>query len=147
MTGVTPIISHQGIFENPTTVYSETSDEMRVNYFKQFVTETKSPWFFHLHLVGTHYSTFKPKSQVFSMADQGRVASKKDIYNDAIWENDTYLKEAVDFLVSRGQLEETLVIISSDHTKNWHSDRRIPLLIRFPSSTIKGKINGNVQLA
>ena len=43
-------------------------------------------------------------------------------------------------------LEESILVVSSDHTYNWDTNQRIPFLIRFPHATPRGRVTRNVEL-
>jgi arylsulfatase A-like enzyme len=38
-------------------------------------------------------------------------------------------------------------VINSDHASQWKITERVPLMIRFPKSAVKGRVAANVQLA
>ena len=44
-------------------------------------------------------------------------------------------------------MENTIVVINSDHASEWKTTPRVPLMIRFPNRQYRGRVSANVQLA
>jgi len=68
-----------------------------------------------------------------------------DFYDDSIRGFDKSIGMMIKELTRKGLLENTIIIIGSDHGKKWDSLQRIPLLIRFPHGAHTGVIKVNVQ--
>jgi hypothetical protein len=68
-----------------------------------------------------------------------------DFYDDAILDFDGHVKEIVQHLKDSNRMEETLLIITSDHPSKWRTDQRVPLIIRYPHQLHKGLVTRNVQ--
>ena len=66
-------------------------------------------------------------------------------YDDAILEVDRDLGRVVAALEEHGLLEQTLLIIGSDHAMAFDQLQRVPLLMRFPGGEMAGRIQENVQ--
>lgn len=123
------------------------NDERRVAETLSYIEKSRGPFFVHVHLMGTH-PPLKPRVDVFSSkAGDGNGKTKRviDAYDNAILEFDGYVGQLLDTLEHTRKLNSTLLIISSDHGRNW-SHRRLPLIMRFPSGAPRGAIKANAQL-
>jgi arylsulfatase len=68
-----------------------------------------------------------------------------DFYDDSILDFDMNVGEVIDELTKLGLLENTILIIGSDHGQQWNQLNRLPLIIRFPQGQYAGRIQTNVQ--
>jgi hypothetical protein len=137
--------------ENPylqvTAFYARRVDIERWVYLRQELQTAKQPLFVHVHAMVTHGQDFFPMEQNFSLgqsiADQQPWSD--DFYDDSILDFDTNVGEVVDELTKLGLLENTILIIGSDHGQQWDQLHRLPLIIRFPHGQYAGRIQANVQ--
>jgi arylsulfatase A-like enzyme len=106
------------------------SDERRVSTLLEFIDTTPEPWFAHVHLNDTHDG----------------VRPEED-YDAALRTADQRFRAIYEGLKARGQLDRTVIVISSDHGRRWTTIDRIPLMIRFPGAMHARVENRNVQLA
>jgi arylsulfatase A-like enzyme len=97
--------------------------------------------------MGTHGPTFVPQRQVFSNRKDIETQNEwdTDFYDDAVLEYDNYIGILVDELQNLGLLEDTILILASDHGMEWEYKTRIPLIIRFPNRLHAARIQTNVQ--
>ncbi len=122
-------------------------DRQRVRRMLHEIKTADGPVFVHVHLMGTHGDTFNPPKQKFS-AGQSVDTQKPwsvDFYDDSLLAFDGNIARLVEPLTRLGFLEETILIIGSDHGQKWDQVRRVPLMIRFPNGQHAGKIQTNVQ--
>jgi arylsulfatase A-like enzyme len=117
------------------------SDEKRIVELLEYIREASAPFFVHAHLLGTH-DPLRPQRRVYSK--EGDLYGD-DLYDDAILEFDGFVEQLVDTLEQSGELDKTLLIITSDHGRNWRH-HRIPLIFRFPGRTDRGIVSNSVQL-
>jgi glucan phosphoethanolaminetransferase (alkaline phosphatase superfamily) len=136
---------------NPYDIVTDMADPLqddeRFHALRQEIQKLQQPLFVHVHLVCTHGEKFNIKRQVFSAGQA--VASQEpwddDFYDDSIREADHYVGEFADALKNLGLLEQSILIIGSDHGQQWNPLHRIPLIIRFPGGQYAGRILANVQ--
>lgn len=124
------------------THQSDTPDDdaARIDAAISFLHQARQPAFVHIHLMGTHCCKFKNP-------DARRVFSGKDArYDDVILNADRELGRLLSYLETSGKLEETLVVVSSDHGRKWDPLRRVPLVMLFPDQARTGSIKRNVSL-
>jgi arylsulfatase A-like enzyme len=96
-------------------------------------------------MLGTHGPRFEIRKQVFSAGQEQNTDWMPDFYDDAILSFDQYVGQLFDYLSSSGKLNNTIVIVYSDHGLNWTIYNKVPLLFWFPNGEYAGKIQVNVQ--
>lgn len=128
-------------------MHARRVDIERWVYLRQEIENASQPLFVHVHLMVTHGEDFFPMQQKFSVGQsiEDQEPWNDDFYDDAILDFDTNVGRLVDELSSSGVLENTILIIGSDHGQQWDQRQRVPLLIRFPHEQYAGQIQANVQ--
>jgi hypothetical protein len=129
---------------NPTPA-SSVDDRRRIDELLTQLSEIEAPVFAHVHMMGTHGPIFFPRKRVFS---KGIIQDQRwmdEFYDDAILDFDEYVREVIERLTQMGELDNTIVIIYSDHGMLYKTDERIPLIIRFPDAQFTGHIRSNTQ--
>jgi hypothetical protein len=123
------------------------SDMGKIEGVLEALRQTESPIFAHLHLMNTHGPVFSPHPQVFSAGKDMAVQEHwdMDIYDDTILETDGMIGVLIDALEREGMLDNTILIIGSDHGQQYTPLKRIPLIMRFPGGEYAGRITANVQ--
>ncbi len=125
--------------------YIHQLDPERIELVLKNITRLPRPFFIHLHLIGTHGPKYLPTTQMFSGGREQTKEWMRDFYDDAILDFDHYLEQMVSLLIKEDLLEDTLLIVHTDHGKGFKTDERLPLLVRFPKKTYQGRITRNVQ--
>jgi arylsulfatase A-like enzyme len=120
-------------------------DASRMRQLLAFIEEAPAPWFAHVHLMVTHGDRFAPRRQRFSAGQKQTTGGMTDFYDDAILDADRSVDEIVTRLREHGTFERTLIIIYSDHTQGFRTDRPLPLLIRVPGALRRGRKGQTVQ--
>jgi hypothetical protein len=128
-------------------MHARRVDIERWVYLRQEIENASQPLFVHVHLMVTHGEDFFPMQQKFSVGQsiEDQDPWSDDFYDDAILDFDANVGRLVDELSSSGALENTILIIGSDHGQQWDQRQRVPLLIRFPHEQYAGQIQSNVQ--
>ncbi len=101
--------------------------------------------FINIHFMDTHGPQFQIKERKFSL---GKEPTDWDdhFYNDAIIEFDRRIERIFGNLQQSDKLENSIVIITSDHARGWKSTKRVPLILRLPGQKETGVRMTNVQL-
>lgn len=122
------------------------NDQEKLDYLFKLLDQTEQPVFVHLHWMGTHGPKYYPEKQVFSAGKDIESQGKYEdvFYLDSILQFDSAVSQIYDALEKRNLLDQTLLVVGSDHTQRW-SIARIPLLIHFPDSAHAGEVTENVQ--
>lgn len=122
-------------------------DIERWAYLRQEIQTATQPLFVHAHLMVTHGEDFFPMEQHFSAGQsiEDQEPWNDDFYDDSILDFDKNVGELVEDLAAQGLLDQTILVIGSDHGQQWNQLPRMPLLIRFPHGQYAGRIQENVQ--
>ncbi len=122
------------------------SDEDRMSELLSLLSSKKQPMFMHVHFMATHGGNVTPQTKVFSADDKHQTAANAmDFYDDGILDFDQEMSQVVDELKKTGMLDQTMIIVYTDHGYGDTSKMRIPLLIRFPNGENAGKLVNNTE--
>ncbi|MGB7094543.1 MAG: sulfatase, partial [Anaerolineales bacterium] len=120
-------------------------DEEQINRLIELIRDTEQPLFAFVHLLGTHGPRFAPEQQKFSNRESLNENWDPDIYDDSILTFDSHIGRLLAELEKSGELDNTLLIINSDHPMLYNVRLRIPLLMHFPNDEFSDTISTNVQ--
>lgn len=128
-----------------TTPSDYIEDEVRVKQLIEIINSSDRPFFVHVHMMGTHGENFFPQVQKYSLGQTQDEEWMVDFYDDAILAFDNYLRAVLNALEQSGKIDNTILVIYSDHAMIYKVNERIPLIIRFPYGEHAGRIQANVQ--
>ena len=135
--------------ENPFTIVTQPSsfiyDQKRQDQLLELIRRVERPLFVHAHMMGTHGAQFFPEQQFFSLGKTQDEKWMTDFYDDSILNFDKFIGEVLDTLEETGKINNTILIIYSDHPMKYDGRMRVPLLIHFPNDDFAGRIKTNVQ--
>ncbi|HSM72027.1 MAG TPA: sulfatase-like hydrolase/transferase [Anaerolineales bacterium] len=130
-----------------TSPKSRMSDAEKKDQIIQLMDEADRPLFIFAHFMDTHGPEFSSPFQVFS---NGPIKDNKRWsvahYKDALLSYDASVREVYEYLEQTGKLDNTILVIYTDHGYGYAMNHRIPLLIHFPGSTPAGTRTNNVQV-
>ncbi|HYO71001.1 MAG TPA: sulfatase-like hydrolase/transferase [Archangium sp.] len=98
--------------------------------------------------MGTHCCAYrKSPDPIFARTPAATPeVQRENMLDDAILDADRLIERLLTGLEERGLLENTLVVISSDHNHSWNTLDRVPLMIHFPGGRQRGVVKENAQL-
>ena len=121
-------------------------DLEKIEEVKSLLEERREPLFIHVHWMGTHGPNYYPDEQVFSSGidinDQEK--DRQLFYYDSVLEFDRTIADLYQFLEETNRLDNTILIITSDHSQKW-TNSRLPLVIDIPGDTEAKKISVNTE--
>ncbi len=121
-------------------------DEPRIERLERLWAAPRTrPFFAHVHLLETHGPFFPLRDPVFSRGREQAKPFEDDFYDDALRQFDAAFARIIGSLEAAGELENTVVVLTSDHGMGW-SRTRIPLVFWFPKGAHAGRIHANAQL-
>ncbi|MBW2665485.1 MAG: sulfatase [Deltaproteobacteria bacterium] len=120
-----------------------TTDSDRIDVTLDFMEASERPTFAHLHLMATH-EPYRPRKAFFS-GGTTKLERTMDAYDSTIRTFDEHVETIVERLRASGRLENTIIVLSSDHGRRW-AFGRIPLMFLFPGGAHRGVIRANVSL-
>ncbi len=131
-------------------------DATRIDRSIAFLEAARRPFFGHVHLLSSHCCTYTPSLRRFSVRHpKDGIETKeewlhpqlqRDYFDDSILSADSEMGRLFRWLESHGELDDTLIVFSSDHSPVWKIDARAPLLIRLPDNRLSGRIRAPAQL-
>lgn len=119
-------------------------DKTRIDQLVSLFSQTDRPFFVHVHMMGTHGPAYNPSQQNYS-AGKALKAWDTDYYDDAIHEFDQYVGVVLNELENAGILDNTILIIYTDHAQKFVTTNRIPLMMRFPNAEYAQHYKASVQ--
>ena len=133
-------------YEQVTEAPVKFDDQQKLAQVFELLDETRQPLFIHLHWMGTHGPNYLPEEQVFSagIKPEHQEQYQQLFYYDTVLEFDRAVEEIYNYLAENDRLENTILVVTSDHSQRW-TNSRIPLLIRFPQSAHSSVLSQNVQ--
>lgn len=139
---VQPMVNPYEIVIQPT---SRSNEQKRFNELITLLENSETPVFVHVHMLGTHGPLFEIRQQVFSSGQTQEDTWMIDFYDDAVLNFDQYVGELFSYLSGKEQLDNTIIIVYSDHGMMWSATQRVPLIFWFPDGEFANRIKGNVQ--
>jgi hypothetical protein len=122
------------------------TDQQRTERIINLLEENKStPLFIFAHFMDTHGAVFSPREQVYSDGNPAQFEWHTDFYDDAILGFDHYLEQIYESLKEKNLLENTIIVIYTDHGLRYVTNTRLPLVMRFPDGTHAGTVRANAQ--
>ncbi len=120
-------------------------DKERIKDLFTIIDSSHSPFFVHVHLLGTHGPLFRLSNRVFSANKKETDPWMTDFYDDSILGFDGFIEELMQKLKESNVSHNTIVVICTDHGPRWTVDVRVPLMFIFPDGKHKRRIKANVQ--
>lgn len=125
--------------------YQPRGDNGRIVQLQRWLAEGEGPFFVYLHLLATHGPKFRPVRRVFSEGKTQDEPWMTDFYDDAILQFDTNVKKIFDGLANRNLLQETIVVVTSDHGVKHATGKRVPLMFLLPAHDRRRRVSSNTQ--
>lgn len=147
---IKPMLNFRTITPTRNNDLSASLDRIKLDSVVNIITTSSKPVFIHLHWMETHptgENTFTPSTQKFSAGKDINNSQPKDLdfYDDAILGFDNAVGEILDALNNNDLMDNTILVITSDHGLWFTSLSRLPLLIHFPYNQYSGRIKANTQ--
>lgn len=124
---------------------SRMTDEQRVQQIQNLLDHHDRPLFIFAHFMDTHGPHFSSSLNVFSTGDSEEEWDKAR-YQDAILSFDGSVERIYRHLESTGQLENTILVVYTDHGFMYTVNTRVPIIIRFPEQAHAGARSNNLQV-
>ena len=134
---------------NPFATVTQTTDTKhdteQLDHLLSLLRESDDPLFVHVHLMGTHGPRFDPQEKEFSLWRSQEEDWSIDFYDDSILNFDRKIGRLLDTLEQSGEINDTILIVYSDHPMQFNVRWRMPLVFHFPDHQFAGRIETNVQ--
>jgi hypothetical protein len=147
---VKPMINHYLLVKEGVGL-SRDVDTQRLNEALAFARSQEGPYFMQVHLMGTHCCSYSGARRWFDPnampAPDPTAREGLARYLDSIRDADDQIQVFVRQLEMLGELEDSILIIASDHSRAWDSVYRVPLIVYLPEEPRWNRIGRNVSLA
>lgn len=145
ITFIKRMLTQQEILFGTTQIFN---DPEKIDKVFRALNNSSQPVFAHIHWMGTHGPLREPKNRTFSAGKsiEAQEPWDVDIYDDSILDFDDAIAHITDDLKEMGIYDKTILIISSDHSQNNGTLKRIPLLIHFPEGQHRSELRSSVQI-
>ncbi|MEW5941070.1 MAG: sulfatase-like hydrolase/transferase [Chloroflexota bacterium] len=121
------------------------TDAQRVQQINDLIDRSDGPLFIFAHFMDTHGPHFSSSQHVFSSGDSDAEWDKEQ-YQDAILSFDGSVEQIYRHLEATGQLENTILVVYTDHGFLYSVYDRVPLIVRFPEGAHAGRRANNLQV-
>ncbi len=124
------------------------TDEEKVDQIIDLIDQTDRPVFIFTHLMDTHGPHFGsgPHNAQSESGDDAEAEWDTDLYEGALRSFDSHLEKIYTHLAQSGQLDNTILVVYTDHGFRYVVNQRIPLVIHFPNDAFAGTVENNVQI-
>lgn len=124
------------------------SDDERVDQIIELLNQADGPVFVFAHLMDTHGPNFSSSKQKFASdsSDASGDVWDRSLYEESLRDFDKHVENIYTRLSQTGQLNNTLLIIYTDHGYQYAVNQRIPIIMHFPKNEYAGTRSNNVQI-
>jgi len=122
------------------------SDDERVDQIIDLLDQSERPVFVFTHLMDTHGPTFSSSKKASESSVDINGPWDRSLYEAAIGNFDDHVKKIYTHLEQAGQLDNTILVIYTDHGYKYAVNQRIPIIIHFPKNEYAGTRSNNVQI-
>ena len=138
------MVNQQDLVEGKTQRFN---DQEKLDQVMNVIENSNQPVFAHIHWMGTHGATFVPAHRTYSANKdiEHQEPWDVDFYDDSIHDFDDGVGQIIDRLEKLGIYDNTILIVGSDHSQNYYTYKRIPLIMHFPGGQHQQSIRANVQ--
>ncbi len=126
---------------------AKVTDVQRVDQILTAIDNAQAdrPVYVFAHLMDTHGPHFSSEKQVFSTGSTDEEWDKAR-YEDAILSFDGSVEKIYKHLEAHGQLDNTILVIYTDHGFKYTTWNRIPIILHFPKAAHAGTRKSNLQV-
>lgn len=125
------------------------TDGERLDQIINLLETSDRPVFVFSHFMNTHGPHFSSGDKTSEEEDSAAEEEKEwdvELYKEAIRSFDDHVRELYTYLEESGKLDNTIIVIYTDHGYRYVINQRIPLIIHFPHDEYAGVIKNNVQI-
>jgi len=141
------IMEMENTYVQITQTQRDYEDIEKIDQTVNLIRKHQEPVFVHIHWMGTHGPSFYPDSTAFSAGIDKATQEPWDtnLYDDAIIDLDTGIARLYNSLDESNELDNTLVVITSDHGINFSTEKRLPLILLGSDLHKPSNLPGNAQ--
>jgi hypothetical protein len=136
-------------FEQVNNPKSRVTDTQRMAQIIDLLDHSDRPLFVFSHFMDTHgpvFSSEKNGGATEVSTPGGEPIWDVNLYQNSIQSFDRHVQELYTYLVESGKLDNTIIVIYTDHGFQYVTNQRIPIIIHFPHNEHTGKFENDVQI-
>ncbi|MBK9926794.1 MAG: sulfatase-like hydrolase/transferase [Anaerolineales bacterium] len=136
-------------FEQVNNPKSRMTDTQRMDQIMDLLEHSERPLFVFSHFMDTHGPVFSSEKNGGLMETTPAGKEPKwdvKLYQKSIQSFDKHVQELFTYLAESGKLDNTIVVIYTDHGFKYVTNQRIPIIIHFPNNEHNGKFKNNAQI-
>ncbi|MBE7432374.1 MAG: sulfatase-like hydrolase/transferase [Anaerolineales bacterium] len=123
------------------------TDAERKDEIIALLAESDRPLFIFSHFMNTHGPHFGSDDESSTTESlNGGEEWDVELYKQSIRNFDDHVREIYTYLEDSGKLDDTILVIYTDHGYRYVVNSRIPLIIRFPNGAHAGSRRNNAQI-
>jgi arylsulfatase A-like enzyme len=124
------------------------TDTERTEQIINLLETSDRPVFVFSHYMNTHGPHFSSGDK--NSEEEDSLSGEKEwdieLYKEAIRSFDDNVRDIYTYLEASGKLDNTIIVIYTDHGYRYVVNQRIPLIIHFPKDEYAGPRKNNVQI-
>ncbi len=134
-------------FEAVNNPNARVTDTERKDQIVSLLEDSDKPLFIFAHFMNTHGPHFgsDDKSSTTGSPDADEEWDV-ELYKEAIRNFDGHVREIYAYLEESGKLDNTILVVYTDHGYRYVVNSRIPIIIRFPKEEYAGRVKNNAQI-
>lgn len=137
--------------ENPLEIVNNPkvrmTDTQRMGEIISLLEESDRPLFVFAHFMDTHGPLFSSEKDVAAKGKFDKEAEwDVELYKDSIKSFDSNVKKIYSYLEQSGKLDNTILVIYTDHGYKYVVNQRIPIIVHFPKDEHSGSRKNNVEI-
>ncbi len=134
-------------FEAVNNPNARMTDAERKDQIISLLEESDKPLFVFSHFMNTHGPLFGSDDKS-STTESPDPEDEWDVerYKEAIRNFDGHIREIYTYLEQSGRLDNTILVVYTDHGYRYVVNSRIPIIIRFPNGEHAGPLKNNAQI-
>jgi len=137
----------QNPLEEVNSPKSRMNDDERTRQIIQAMDQAEQPVFIFSHFMDTHGPEFSSSYHVFYSGSSDEAKEwDKELYKDALLSFDSHVQSVYNYLAKSGKLDNTILLIYTDHGFGYSTSQRIPIIFHFPNDAFTGTRVNNVQI-
>ncbi|HNM36907.1 MAG TPA: sulfatase-like hydrolase/transferase [Anaerolineales bacterium] len=125
------------------------TDEERTQQIINLLETSDRPVFVFSHYMNTHGPLFSTDDKHVEENEDSAESEKEwdvELYKKAIRTFDDHVREIYTYLEESGKLDNTIIVIYTDHGYRYVVNQRIPIIFHFPNNDHAGTIQNNTQI-
>lgn len=134
-------------FEQVNNPSARITDLERQEQIIALLQESDKPLFIFSHFMNTHgphFGSDDPSSAPESPGPEDEWDVEK--YKVSIRNFDDHVRQIYAYLEDSGKLDDSILVVSTDHGYRYVVNARVPLILRFPNGQHAGRVKNNAQI-